>query len=300
MCNSGRINASLLRAKVKAAMDDWISNGYKDDYDEIAAYIDQVQARDMAMLKRQYKDDLEKARLTGLSSGSDFFYTALVPGDFLQSAGWSDFSFKSSDFHSHADSKFNASGWSASGISGFLGIGLHANAGGTSQTSNYKDQFNLETFELSFKICQTMIVRPWFKTAFLMSKAWRFDQTNPDVKGDKGVVCDGGKPPKGLITAYPTTAVWVNKLCLKFGNDSKFSNWYNQQKSSSQNGAVGIAALALGGSASHWSKDGYTNQDFGGQNNQGAIEVGGPQLIGFKCHILPKCPDPDQSIKSWV
>ena len=44
------INANLLRAKVRAAMDDWIANGYKDDYEEIGAFIDQVQARDMSML----------------------------------------------------------------------------------------------------------------------------------------------------------------------------------------------------------------------------------------------------------
>jgi hypothetical protein len=296
------LNANLLRAKVRAAMDDWINNGYKDDYEAIAAYIDQVQARDMAMLKAEYKDDFEKARLTGLSSGSDFYYTALVPGDFLQSDGWSDFSFKSSDFHSHSNSQFDASGWSASGSSGFFGIGAHGNASGNSQTNSYNGTFNLDTFKMSFQICQTMIVRPWFKTAFLMSKAWRFDETNPDVKGDKGMVCDGGKPPKGLIQAYPTAAYWVRELCLEFGENSEFSNWYSQQKSSSQSGSllVGLGQFALGGSANHWSKNGYTNQDSGGENKDGAIRVKGPQLIGFKCHIPAECPDPDPGIKSWV
>ena len=73
------INANLLRAKVRAAMDDWITNGYKDDYEEIAAYIDQVQARDMSMLKAQYKDDLEKARLTGLSWAATSFTLRWCP-----------------------------------------------------------------------------------------------------------------------------------------------------------------------------------------------------------------------------
>jgi len=231
------INANLLRAKVRAAMDDWITNGYKDDYEEIGAYIDQVQARDMSMLKAQYKDDLEKARLTGLSSGSDFFYTALVPGDFLKSGGWSNYTFDSSDFHSHSDSHFDASGWSASGSAGFMGIGAHGGASSSSQTSSYNGSFSLEHFNLSFQICQTMIVRPWHKN-FVVSKLWRFDPNNPEAKGD--LVSDGGKPPKGLIPAYPTAAVFIRNLRLNFGTNSGFSNWYSQQTSSSQGGGLSV------------------------------------------------------------
>ncbi|MCA9451897.1 MAG: hypothetical protein KC584_04595, partial [Nitrospira sp.] len=73
------MNANILRNRVKAAMGDWVSNGYKNDYEGINAFIDQVMRRDMALLKAQYQDDLEKARITGMSSGSDFFYTSLVP-----------------------------------------------------------------------------------------------------------------------------------------------------------------------------------------------------------------------------
>jgi len=54
------INANILRNKVKAAMADWVSSGYKNDYEQIAAFIDQVMQRDMSLLKAQYRDDLEK------------------------------------------------------------------------------------------------------------------------------------------------------------------------------------------------------------------------------------------------
>ncbi len=51
-----------------AAKNDWITNGYKEEYDQIAAFIAQVEGRSMLTLKQQYIDDMEKARLTGLSS----------------------------------------------------------------------------------------------------------------------------------------------------------------------------------------------------------------------------------------
>ena len=55
------INANILRNKVKAAMNDWVTNGYKNEYEQIAAFIDQVRQRDMTLLKQHYLDDLEKA-----------------------------------------------------------------------------------------------------------------------------------------------------------------------------------------------------------------------------------------------
>lgn len=296
------INANLLRAKVKAAMEDWISNGYKDDYDEIAAFIDQVMARDLSLLKQEYKDDLVKATLTGLSSGSDFFYTALVPGDFAQSAGWSTFTFDSMDYQSHRNSSFSQSGWSASASAGFMGIGASGSASGSQQTSAFNGNFDLNYFKLSFSICQVPIVRPWFKESFIVSKAWRFDQSNPDVKGDKGLVSDGGKPPKGLIAAYPTTCVFIRNLRLDFGDNSSFSDFYSHSTSSSAGGGTNVSfgPFSLGGSATHYSKNGYTNQNYGGHMDHQGVSVPGLQLIGFKCHVFPKSPDPDPGIKAWI
>jgi len=34
------LNANILRNKVKAAMNDWVANGYKNDYEQIAAFLD--------------------------------------------------------------------------------------------------------------------------------------------------------------------------------------------------------------------------------------------------------------------
>ena len=117
------INANILRNRVKAAMSDWITNGYKNDYEQIAAYIAQVEGRDLVLLKQRYIDELDRAKLTGLASGSDFYYTALTPAHFADSpAGWTNFSFSSGDFSRYSSSQFNASGWSAYAGGSFLGI----------------------------------------------------------------------------------------------------------------------------------------------------------------------------------
>jgi hypothetical protein len=295
------INANIYRLKVKAAMDDWIANGYKNDYEQIAAFIDQVQARDMSLLKAQYKDDLEKARLTGLASGSDFFFTSLVPGSFATSTGWTRFGFSSGDYSSRSSSSFSYDQWSASAGGGFLGIfGGQGSASSTDSRSEYHGSFNSDYFKLSFEICQVPIVRPWFKTAFLVSKTWRFDQSNPDVKGQ--LLSNGSAPPKGLLPAYPTSAVFVRKLSMAFGQSQGFSNFISQYRSSSGGGGgfVSFGPFFLGGSASHTSRQGYTNRDWGYSWDGQTMNVDGMQIVGFKCHVLPKSPSPDPSINAWI
>ncbi len=226
------LNANILRNKVKFAMDDWVSNGFKNEFEQIAAFIDQVSQRDMSLLKRQYRDDLDKARLTGMASGSDFYYSSLVPGNFMNASGWTEFTFSSSDFNTASNSSYEFSRRSTSGGGGFLGIfaggGSASSAGGSSQSHV---QFDSAHFVMSFKITQVPIVRPWFKTAFLVSKLWRFDQNNPEAKNE--VVSDGGKPAKGLIPAYPTSLICIKDLSLNFSKSSGFEDAQQSWKSSS-------------------------------------------------------------------
>jgi uncharacterized membrane protein YgcG len=295
------INANTLRNKVKAAMSDWVSNGYKNDYEQISAFIDQVMQRDMALLKQEYRDDLEKARITGLASGSDFFYTSIVPGKFARSSGWTEFTFSSGDFQSHSSSSYSTRRWRASGSGGFLGIfGGGGSSSSSSRRSEYTGSFSSDHFSLWFEICQVPIVRPWFKSAFLLSRSWRFDQNNPEAKDE--IVSSGEAPPKGLIPAYPTSAVFIRNLKLTLGHSEGFNNFVSEQKSSSASGGgyITFGPFHAGGSYSRATTSGSTQQDFGSSWDGQEMLVPGMQLAGYKCHIMPKSPNPLSSITKWI
>lgn len=295
------INANILRNKVKAAMADWVTSGYKNDYEKMSAFIDQVMQRDMALLKQQYRDDLDKARLTGLASGSDFYFTSLVPGNFMQASGWTEFGFTSSDFNTSSNSNYSFSRSSTKAAGGFLGIfgggGSASNASGR-QESHVK--FSSEHFNMGFKIVQVPIVRPWFKTSFLVSKLWRFDQNNPEAKSD--MVSDGGKPAKGLIPAYPTSMICIKDLWLCFANSSGFneaqSSW--ERSSASGGGVVSFGPFHLGGSHGRSSASGQRSSQYHYDSETQTMRVPGAQVIGYKCHIMPKSPEPNSSITEWI
>lgn len=295
------INAAILRNQVTAAMDDWIANGYKNDYEEIAAYINAVQQRDLNLLKQEYEQDMTNAALTGIPSNSTFYYTSLIPGDFANSPAWTTFTFDIGNTSSYADSSYNTNGWSATATASYLGlVGVAGSASGNSSTSQFTDGIEMDSFTLSFQIAQVPIVRPWFKEAFITSKTWRFDPGNPDVKGKQ--VSDGGSPPTGFIAAYPVTAIFIRNLKLGIKQDSAAGQFIQQHQSSSQGGGA-YAALGpffLGGGASHVSSSGSTQSNFTASWDDQGMSVDGMQLTAFRCHIFPKSPDPDPSITNWV
>ncbi len=298
------MNAGILRNRVRAAMSDWVSNGYKNDFEGISAFIDQVMQRDMALMKSQYLDELEKARLTGASSGGDFYYTSCTPANFMNASGWTEFSFKSSDYKRSSSSSYKLNRSKKKGGGGFFGAVSLGGAGKSSSSNGEKAsqvRFNTEKFEISFSLMQVQIVRSnWFKSSFLNSKLWRFDANNPQAKGQ--MVSDGGNPPTGLIPAYPTSMIIIKDLKMRVRESSGFTEAFESWKKTAKSGGgaiqFGPLNLGLSGSGSH--RSGSKSREAHYNHETGELSVPGHQIIGFKCHLQPQSPSPLEEITDWI
>lgn len=283
------MNASILRNKVMAAKNDWITNGFKEEYDQIAAYIAQVEGRSMLTLKQQYIDDLEKARLTGIASGSDFYFTSLLPGGFAESdSGWTEFKFSSSDLKSNY--KFNSK--KGAGGGGLLLGGVAIGGRGDKETRSLERKIDTKNFRLSFKICQVAISRPWWNPNYITSKYWRFDKNNGQFKDN--MVSNGKTPPDGMIPAYTTTAIFIKDLYLHFGESNKEIT--SEMKKASGGGFVSWGPFHAGGKYQTHKQE----HSMEAESESQGIRIKGMQLIGFKCHMLPKSPEPKGDVKEWV
>ena len=91
--------ASLLRRRLDAAWGDWVAQGYKNEKEQIDAYIEQVTQRSMVLYKDQLMRNLRNAILTSPEVGNagDFHYTTLIPGSFAASPSWTKFTFYNQD-----------------------------------------------------------------------------------------------------------------------------------------------------------------------------------------------------------
>lgn len=283
------INGPLMQMKVRAAENDWISNGYRDTYDRINAAIAAVEGRSFALLKQRYKEDFFRSILTNPSSGANFCYTAPVPADFARGeAGWSEFYFNNGSYQSNH--KFTSS---ASQAGGGLALGVfNIGGGGNVEKQKWEGQINTESFNMRFKMARVPIYRPGINLAFLKSGFWRFDKNNPEYAN--AMISDGGKPPDGLLPAITTDIILVRDLSIDFGEHN--SKYMQEKESIGGGGGISWGPFHFGGRHTNSHDERTSEGDWSAQG----LKINGTQIIGFLCYMLPKSPDPNPNVENWI
>ena len=295
------LNAEAYQNEVEAAEADWVSRGYKNEYEQIQAFIDQVSRRDMSLLKEQYRNALVRAKLVGLSSGSDFYFTTIAPAGFATSDGWTKFSFKKTDMSSDYSSVSKHYARSPRGRARYFPwVSVSGKHKKQEDSYEMESSFSSSVAEISFEICQVNIVRPWFKEAFLSSKYWRFDANNTVTKGE--MLSDGGTPAKGKMPAYPTSIILVRNLRISFDSMDTLRRFQSESESNCISGGVsiGFGPFTIGGGYSLRDSNSETSTHSELHTEQNSIVVEGMQIIGYGCHMLGKSPDPNPDIKEWI
>lgn len=276
--------SKFLRKKMEAAEMAWISEGYKNEYEQINAYINQVTQKSMVLYKQDLQNKFNSALLTSAADGgSDFYYTTLLPGNFASNEGWSEFSFYEGDFETHFNKDTNS--WGAK--AGYLGI-FSAGASGSKTKENTSQKSS--NFKASFKFTQVPICRPFFEPGFFAMRGWTLDKLW-DLNFDKKPVSDGEEKPSGRLVAYPITALFVKDVTFTFDEAQEFSNYSKTELTAG--GSVSWGLFSGGGKYSK----GKETKDVSSHTEGSELKIEGIQLIGFINSIIPQSPNPDPSIK---
>lgn len=296
-------NAEAMYQKVQKAMNDWILLGHKNEYERMANFIEQVEDRTISALKREYKEEFRKSKLTGLSSGAPYYYAQLTPANFATSSGWTEFTFDHTQINNKRDSTWKNFSSELNTKSKFFKIVGHE--GTTTKNNNYYE-LNIDNhtkdIEIKFDMCQVLITRPWFNTGFLNSKFWRFDDSEgSDYKGT--MLSDGKRPPTGIMPAYPTAIIFIKNLTLEFSDMTDIIKSVNDYENTKHNYGGGLKLGRILNISANYESD-KTKQTTDNKKDyeitKQGIKVPGMQIIGFKCHILGKCPNPNPSITDWI
>lgn len=270
----------ILEEQVTAAYDDWVSAGYRNEVKDIFAYIDQTTCRSLTAYKQQILERIRMAEVTDLTTGNPYLAATVIPGNFASSSSWTSFHYDTQSFKSTTE-------WASSSWSGGGGINLGFwSAGGNAGGSNYRNNESLEVnnFKLSFSATQVLIVRPWFSPEFLTNRGWTLKQ-GANWPHDDGA-SDGGKPPKGQLPAYATVALFIKDLQIE---SEDFEKHFSEHRETIQAGfSGGWGPFSFSGSYSRSSG----GTDLKVDSQKGRISVGGMQLIGFLCRLVPKSPNP--------
>jgi hypothetical protein len=278
-------NASLYRLQVKAATDAWVSGGYRNEVNDVNAYINQVTQRSMRLWKDGLQEDYNGATVDAMGNGQVFKFTSVVPGNFANSAGWTGYSVYHDQVSTSSSAKSNS--WSAgAGVNfGFWSVGGNANG----FSSEYNSNYSLSKFKLSFELAQVIISRPWFYPEFFMNRGWTL-RKGEGWNYDQ-MPSDGKIPPNGNLIAYPTSILFARNIKIE---SSEFVSAYKQYSSHVGGGAsVGWGPFRLSGSYSHSDSGNRYDSTADGQS----LTVPGMQIIGFVNHMIPQSPNPLPELK---
>ena len=276
--------ADFLRKKMDAAWTAWTAQGYKNEYEQIGAYIEQVTQKSLVL----YKQDLQQKLKSGLiSSSSDgpFYYTTVLPGNFATSSSWTRFTFSQEDAEVHTKKKTTKWGAEAEGRFGLFSVG--AKASGSKRKSN-RDATS-SAFRAEFEFTQAPICRPWFDPGFFWMRSWTLDK-QWDLTFN-GTVSDGGETPAGRLVAYPVSALCVRNVKLTSSNWSSHASFLDQAISAG--GSGGYGPFRIGGSYQSGTQERKTKTHIDGDT----LSIDGIQLIGFINNLIPKCPNTHPDIK---
>ena len=73
------LNGKILQNRVNHAYNQWVSKGYKHEYEQMTAFIDQVTRRNLLKYKQSLLMDLKNAKISSITSGGNFYFSTLYP-----------------------------------------------------------------------------------------------------------------------------------------------------------------------------------------------------------------------------
>lgn len=273
-------NSELYWLKVKAAQDAWVSGGYRNEVDQMNAYINQTTMRSMALWKQGLLEDLDKAEQAATTPGSVFEFTTLIPGNFAHAGGWTGYGMNHEEVTANTHSESES--WAAGGGVGFGLWSFGANA--SSSSSSYSSDYNCESFRLSMELAPVLISRPWFAAEFFQSRGWTLKRGQGWTYDD--FPSDGARPPKGNLIGYSTIALFARNIVIE---SQEFATAYQaSQSTTSVGGSVGWGPFCLSGSYSSSESDTHFESHVDGAK----ITVPGMQIIGFVNELVGKAPNP--------
>ena len=278
------INGPTYESRVHAAYDDWTANN-KGKVETALATIDVLTGRDPARLWYEYQQQFQKSARKDTEGGT-YWHTGFSPSDFASpanDASWTRFAFTHTEVHTIDTS--TATSWG--GGAGF-GFGLWS-FGASAQYSSEHHRFesDAENMSLSVELIKVPVRRTWWTPSIFRSRAWRFD---PQVSKD--LLSDGKVPPSGLMVGYVSSVIFARNLNLSMNLTS--TKDASARSAFSSSASVSYGPFSLRGN--YQTSSATSTHDFSSTEN--TIQCAGMQIIGFGVEMLPKCPNPDESL-NW-
>ena len=282
------IDGKNMKKREDSALRAWQSLGYKEGVERIQNYLSEIEEKHMLVIKKRLQSEFRNSQRTRILDYTNYSPSIPIPaGVMKEAAKWPVITLSEREVHSDYSNTIHS--WrAATGFSlGIFSIG--ASGGGSHQRT--KSNLDLSNLTISFKVGKVRVERGWFNEAFVESKYWKLHENSPQVlNGD--IISDG--QGNGLMPSIITELIVAKDVYMNFG-DSTSSFEFAKDKVRAGTG-IGIGPFVIGGGYGYEHQESHSDYTFKGKGLFSPCAY----IIGYKCHIVPKSPDPNPSITKWT
>lgn len=284
--NGGAQVPRSLKLKLKDANNQWIAH-HKEGVESAVAVIAQYEAFEPAAFWKkmadQYKDGTKQT-----SDGSDFQVVNLSPPykSWFESAGWTKFTFDQKDMDNQQKSDVIGVAGELSGNFGMFKI----SGGGDYHKDEHYTEVNETSLNFTCELMRVSLDRSWMNPLIYSCRAWRWTPAMTGVEISSGADLKEHKAPSGVMTVIPTTVILSRKMKVKGSFTATVVKEMNQEINA--NASVGFGPFAISGKFNMEHHEGSVK----GSIASNEILADDVQIVALICEILPKCPNPDNTL----
>lgn len=275
---------------VTGAYQRWESRGFKSAYEKMNADLEQLEGVSMSLLISQYREKLRQSQRASLLDGTTYSVARLVPAGFFDSAGWTEFSFSSSQLQKTDLSKTQK-------YSGGARYGIFGGAKGSYEQVDKTNSIDFDGVEIKFELCQVPIFTNGIVKALFTNNQWRLKTAQPEgsTLRPEDMISNGDpNNPQGKLFAWPSVLIFARNISITKRHYDKVAT--EASKNGAGGGGFSIGPFSMGAKASYNTseKTMEIKQEGSAMVNKGTI------IIGMRHHIVDKCPNPRPDITKWI
>jgi len=289
--NPSSAELEILAQKRDDALNDWETFGLRSLYENKVGRLIQITAGNPDRLWNDFRTLLASNRKSAPKRGG-FYQTFFVPSVKTWNSpetSWGYYQKHVSERDTYSYS--HTTNWSA-GASG--GWGLFSVDVGTGGSSEYKrTSSDVTDVTVKFEYARIRISRPWLIPDAFGYQFWTWKKTYGRFRylSDGGIL-SANPPirPIGMMPALPTDFVLARNVELTANFSHNDQTLISSQLSGSA--SAGWACFSFNGSYSESTSEQIVHASFDGTT----IKISQPQIIAFISGLMPKTPDPDQTL----
>jgi hypothetical protein len=269
------------------ALNRWISDGHKLEYETAVATIYNLEALDP---NNTWLDLVKLLQQNERADGTIHFYTTDVTPEYKtiidpKGKGWGSFTFDQGDwenqsYHEHVD------------MGGGVGAGFglwRVSAGAHYVKDQGYTKSQSSNISIACDLQRVRINRDWLRAFIYRSRAWRWHNgtTGSGSPISDGVTMNGETVPAGWMPLLPVALLVARNVSISADIKQDEHQWANSHLDASA--SVSYGPFSIGG---HYSRDESSDYVKGSVRSDG-ITAGPPQIIGWYCDVFPASPNPD-------